>query len=493
MKNYFFKAVFALCFITFLSSCDESESGLVSVFTEDVFFVGSDKVRVLGRVISSESLTILDHGFELSTSDQFSSPIRKSLGAKESPGRFISEVGDLDVNEKYFVRTYLETSEGQYIGNSVEIMTLTPGISDFSPKLSIESVEMVITGRNFTNDTRVFFDDVEANIVSIDFESRIRVTIPAIDKNVTPTIKVVSKGFEVSSPVNFEYIIGVFDKLNTFGSDIRLFENVSLQVGSDFIVGQGINQVFQHVNQFWRYNSSSDSWNTINFSGKSHRGAFSVNGFFGGGVFESARLDILDPRGLNFDLWRYQNGQFSIVSKFSFFSFGSRAFQIGDFLYVVGGAEERINRQVHRYSISKNTWETLAPSSFAIDYTMPSFTVGSLQYFIIADKSLVQYNHETQVWSKVGEYPGSNTLGNGIAKVFGSKVIIGLYTRSNEVFELDLNTLTWKSKTSWRGDNFFVNAGAYTLQNKIYVLRSKEIGSPGAGVMDFWTFSPFSF
>lgn len=174
-------------------------------------------------------------------------------------------------------------------------------------------------------------------------------------------------------------------------------------------------------------------------------------------------------------------------------SFGSRAFQIGDFLYVVGGVDERINRQVQRYSISNGTWETLAPSSVALDYTMPSFTYGNFQYFISADKSLIQFNHITQVWSKVGQYPGSNTLGSGIAKVIGDKAIIGLYTRSNEVFELNLNDFTWKSKTSWRGDNSFVNAGAYLLQDKIYVLRSREFGSPGAGLMDFWTFEPFSF
>jgi hypothetical protein len=61
------------------------------------------------------------------------------------------------------------------------------------------------------------------------------------------------------------------------------------------------------------------------------------------------------------------------------------------------------------------------------------------------------------------------------------------------MFELDLNNFTWKAKTSWRGDNFFVNAGSYVLQDKIYVLRSREIGTPGQGVMDFWTFAPFAF
>jgi hypothetical protein len=203
MKNYLRAILYCVLVTVCLGSCNESDNNLVSVFTEDVFFVGSDKVRVLGRVISTESLTILDHGFEISTSDQFSSAIKKSLGSKESPGRFISEVGDLDVNRKYYIRTFLETSEGQYVGNSVEIVTLTPKISSFEPKFSIESVEMVISGSNFTDDSRVFFDDVEANIVSIDFESRIRVTIPPIDKTATPTIRVVSKGYEVSSPVKF--------------------------------------------------------------------------------------------------------------------------------------------------------------------------------------------------------------------------------------------------------------------------------------------------
>ena len=72
-------------FMLFASwSCTEEESTPVLVSTEDILFVGGDKLRVSGRLLTNREVFADEHGFVFSTDASFSSPILLSLGEKMS-------------------------------------------------------------------------------------------------------------------------------------------------------------------------------------------------------------------------------------------------------------------------------------------------------------------------------------------------------------------------------------------------------------------------
>ena len=85
---------------TALSGCffDDGENNENVVLLEDVIFISSNKLRILGRVYSSKG-PVEDHGFYVSTTEDFQDPIIKSLGGKSEPGLFLAE---FDLSGKAF-------------------------------------------------------------------------------------------------------------------------------------------------------------------------------------------------------------------------------------------------------------------------------------------------------------------------------------------------------------------------------------------------------
>ncbi|WP_332910747.1 IPT/TIG domain-containing protein [Algoriphagus boritolerans] len=115
------------------------------------------KIRVLGRLITNQPISASDHGFQLSTSEDFSSPILVSLGIKEGPGRFIGETAGLAINQRYFVRAFASVDGVELVGETIEIQTLSPVIESYEPTFAKAGEEIIIQGRNLPDGTRVFF------------------------------------------------------------------------------------------------------------------------------------------------------------------------------------------------------------------------------------------------------------------------------------------------------------------------------------------------
>lgn len=62
-------------------SCTQEGDATTVVTTEEVIFVSGDKVRVLGRLIADQPVSTSDHGFQISSNQNFSSPIIESRQA----------------------------------------------------------------------------------------------------------------------------------------------------------------------------------------------------------------------------------------------------------------------------------------------------------------------------------------------------------------------------------------------------------------------------
>ena len=93
--------VFLMLFASW--SCTEEENTPILVSTEDILFVGGDKIRISGRLLANREVLAEDHGFEFSTQASFANPIIVSLGEKNQPGRFIGEKSGFKLSQTYFV------------------------------------------------------------------------------------------------------------------------------------------------------------------------------------------------------------------------------------------------------------------------------------------------------------------------------------------------------------------------------------------------------
>lgn len=144
-------------------SCTQEGDATTVVATEEVIFVSGDKVRVLGRLITDQPVTTTDHGFQISTAENFPSPIIVSLGVKEGPGRFIGEAEGLDINQIYYVRAFATVGGVDLYGESIEVKTLNPIIESYGPTFSKPGAEIIIQGRNLPGDQGVLWNSGSHN------------------------------------------------------------------------------------------------------------------------------------------------------------------------------------------------------------------------------------------------------------------------------------------------------------------------------------------
>ena len=63
-----------LLFLSLLA-CNQEDETPILVATEDVLFVGSDKIRISGRLLANREVLAGDHGFIFSTTASFTNAI----------------------------------------------------------------------------------------------------------------------------------------------------------------------------------------------------------------------------------------------------------------------------------------------------------------------------------------------------------------------------------------------------------------------------------
>ncbi|HCX76380.1 MAG TPA: hypothetical protein DHU93_14330, partial [Algoriphagus sp.] len=276
-------------------------------------------------------MQVQDHGFYLSKDPNFASPIILSLGAKDGPGRFIGQVSDLEVNQLYYAKSFFNTGAGDEFGNVLEVRTLPVGLESFSPAFGATGQEMTIIGRNFTKDTKVFFGSVEAQIISITLESRIRVRIPAPKDGVTVPIKIQVQNNVVEFPEKFEYRVGTYELITAFPQEIKVYDNVFFQRNSGLHIGLGSERRLFQLEYFQRYDIATKTWDRVEFPGSPRSYAFFTDNYIGGGT---ARLG--NPIVINSSFWRITDSGFEQLGDLPFESRESLAFEINSTLYVLG-------------------------------------------------------------------------------------------------------------------------------------------------------------
>lgn len=478
----------SILFLLFwIVSCTEEDLGVTFVTTEEVLFVSGDQVRLLGRVISDQDIQAQDHGFYLAEDESFTNSQIISLGEKSGPGRFIGEISGLKIGTTYFVKSFFSLGGEVEFGNVIELSTLEPAIKGFTPSFGGVGEEVFIEGRNFGEGTRVFFGDQEAEIFENILQNRLRVKIPSPKGEAQVPIRVIVQDKEVSSPTFFEYQIGTFEKVTAYPEGIRIYDNVFFQNGADrFFVGLGSERRLSFIPGFQRYDVSSSSWVFVPFPGSSRSYAFFTDNYVGGG------LSQLGSNPLVFDLtfWKLEGEQFIQMPDLPFSTRDALAFELAGDLFVIGKNAGLVPFFGRFKSATKN-WEILAngPEEFSRDDV--SFTYQGKAYFVSStDGTVWSFDPVDSEWQLVATYPGSLGNGRGMGRVIGEKAYIGLFERTNEIWELDLTTFSWTRKNPMPGLPQSILVAHFVSGSSLYIMRVPDITLAGQFPMDLYRFDP---
>jgi len=489
--KYILRVLIPFVILGSVVACQEDENLESIVLTEEILFIGGDKVRMSGRVLAISRDGIQDHGFYVAVDEAFTSPIVVSLGEKSIPGRFIGEAGGLDLKSDYYFKSYITSKGNTIFGSIVPFTTLGPFIEDFSPRIGLSGQTISITGGNFTGATEVYFGDSKAVIVDIKLESIIKVMVPEIMNNPFVEVKVVLGNEEMIFPFPYEYIIGKWEMTGTFIDDKSYYQSLFFQSDNKLFFGLGIAQGTGLNDKIWELDFNSWAWSEKPFTGTAVTNAFATNGFFGSGIKEDLRTNFI----LSNEFWRYDSAteDFEQLGTLPFGFSESVGIVLDQDLYLFGGITANVsnNFDYYKYDDTTGSWSLLGKARININTDYPNFQVNNLAFLMDENGGLFQYNAGDDIWTQVSQYPGTvKPLGFGV--VMNNKVYIGMFGGLRQMYEYDPILNSWKRKISYPGNVLHLNVAWWTYNNMIYVMRS-DIRSTGGVPMEIWSFDPEGF
>jgi hypothetical protein len=471
-------------FIT--TSCTEDDQVESQVITEEVIYVSGETVRVIARVLSLSVDNITNHGFIIDESESFADPITIELGTNDKLGRYIGETNLLELGKAYFCKSFIIVNGETIYGNVLTFSSLSPFLTDFTPKNADVGDLIEVTGANFTTDTRVFFGEVEADIESIDFESKIVVRVPKTEEDFEVKISVLIKGgVSLEFIQDFEYVTGKWTKETEFFNTQEYTETLSLLSGESLYFGLG--KVAGQLNtELWKLDLNNYEWSTSDFEASS-RFPFSAGSYFGGGAI------FFLPRIFSSKFWYHDGVSFEEKAEMPLRLYKSVAIEMGNDIIVLGGDNEdgSINTLMYNYNKGTDIWSTLSPCPFSVKNPTPHFTYeGNLYVLNKTENAIWEYDADTQVWSYFIDLPISEAFG-GMAVTINGEVFVGLFDLDNRIWELDMNDVVWKSKISYPNSRGDVNNGVFVHNNKVFILKNKFVSSAQDDLpMEIWSFDP---
>lgn len=487
------RALVSLSIITtILSGCEESIKAPYIVVSEEILYVSSEQVRLIGRVISMGDQSIQNHGFEISLDESFNSTIKISLGERTTPGRFLGESSTLTNDTQYYWRSYIETGDRVIYAEVKTFKTLTPGLVDFSPKFGQGGDIVLINGKNFSSETEVYFGNRKAQVDEIVFESLIKVRVPPIANTALESITVKSLDAELTFDATFEYITGKWEKVADFVNDLQLTEPLVFQDNQHMIVGLGRNiNTAQNNPDIWSLDLETLLWTDLNFTGQAAMAPFSIPGYFGSGVIAFGFSSIT----ISNEFWQVTDGHLAKLNNLSFQLYKSIGLRHHEYIYVVGGqtTSRTNNHQIHRFNLNTQSWSTTGSSPFPISSDNGSYSYDDRHYFVLNDGRIIQFIPESNSWGQTASYIGGAFDNGGVAVALHDKVYMGL-TFGRDFWEYTPATNQWKRKNSFSGTGNYANLGYFTYNGYIYILR-RYTGPQVAQWprLSLWKFDPNSW
>ena len=462
----------------------------ITVIPEQVMQTSGDHVRLSGRIIANSSLKVIDHGFEISQTEEFNTPLIISLGPKSNPGRFFGDTGNLTVNTTYFWRPFIIVGGEIRYGESSTFLTLTPSILDFNPKQGLAGSLITIEGSNFTEDIKVFVDGRNAQIKNRVLDTEITIIVPSLENNRFAKVKLIAQGTEPGFEFStlYEYVVGKWEQTGQFVTNKYYSKTLNMVVGNQLIFGLGLED-FKPSDQLWIHDLGTNIWTPLEFSGSAVSSPFYAGPFFGGGNIRDSRDEAIIHSD---EFYKYDGNQIVSLGITPFKLSRSMAFVWNDKLYVIGGELENksFNTTIYEYDPALDNWVDRgdAPRWFEADY--PHFQYQDNLYFIDPERILWRYNIESRLWETISEFPFG--IGKeGISEVIGSKAYIGIFSGNRSLTEYDILQNTWLKKVAFSGDFLKDNGGSWGFDNQIYLLKNVNFSDDLP--MNLWLFSPDEF
>ncbi|MCH8233887.1 MAG: IPT/TIG domain-containing protein [Bacteroidetes bacterium] len=484
-------ALILMSFLLLFGCINDEPFSEIVVIPEQVMQVGGDHVRLSGRIIANGSLKIADHGFEISLTEEFNTPLIISLGSKTKPGRFIGDTGDLKIKTTYFWRPFIQMGNDIRYGESSTFSTQNTSILDFNPKQGLEGTLITIEGSNFTENIQVIIDGRNAQITERVLDTKIKAMVPPLENNRFAKIELIVQDMEPALEFStlYEYVIGIWEQLGQFITNKFYHKTLSMVVGNQLIFGLGLEN-FVHSNRLWTYDLDTDNWTPLEFPGTAVSNPFSAAPYFGGGnIVDVIRTGLF----LNSNkFYKYEENQIVFLGFTPFKLTRSMAFVWDDKLYVFGGELENktINKTIYQYDPASDVWTEIgeAPRRFVTGY--PNFQYQDNLFFISSDGVLWRYKIESGLWEPISEFPSGIVI-NGISEVIGSKAYIGISKDNRSLTEYDILQNTWLKKVGFEGGLLEETGGSWVYNGKLYLLKNKRIINRKPMVM--WSFSPDEF
>jgi hypothetical protein len=466
-------------------SCTQEDDAPILVATEEVLFVGGDKIRISGRLLANREVFAEDHGFEFSTQASFANPIIVSLGEKSQPGRFIGEKSGFKLSQTYFVKAFATINGERLEGKVIELSTLAPAVSSFAPTYGLAGQELVILGKNFPEGTKVFFGNQEAPVLQNVFESKLTVKIPAPSGQIVVPIKLRIQDKEITLSTPFEYQAGKYTKLSDFPGNVRIYDNSYFSNAAGFHVGLGRIKLGDSYAGFQRFNPASGTWTEVEFPGNRRRFAFATANYLGGGALEPSRDQFVYDRSF----WKINGSRFERLGDLPFNSRDALAVDWEGGLILFGGLDGA-SLLVRVYDPVQRTWVTKRNAPVALGRNAAAFARATRVIVMGSNGQVWEYNPPLDSWQLLTTYPGNKGQGYPVAEVIGNKAYLGLFRATQELWELDLETLKWKTKNQIIGLPQSITSGYFQYNGSIYFLRAPEESVSGTLTMELYKFDP---
>ncbi|MFM2251363.1 MAG: hypothetical protein RLZZ358_2293 [Bacteroidota bacterium] len=466
-------------------SCTQEDETPILVATEEVLFVGGDKIRISGRLLANREVLAEDHGFEFSTQASFANPIIISLGEKNQPGRFIGEKSGFKLTQTYFVKAFATINGARIEGKVIELSTLSTAVTSFAPNYGVAGQELVIQGKNFPEGTKVFFGNQEAPVLQNVFESKLTVKIPAPTGQILVPIKLRIQDKEITLSTPFEYQAGKYTKVSDFPGNVRIYDNSYFTNSAGFHVGLGKIKLGDNYAGFQRFNPATGTWTEVNFPGNRRRFAFATGNYLGGGALEPSRDQFVYDRSL----WKINGSNFERLGDLPFNSRDALAVDWQGGLLLFGGLDGA-SLLVRAYDPVQRTWSTKGNAPIALGRNAAAFAIATRVIVLGSNGQVWEYNPPLDSWQLLTTYPGNKGQGYPIVEVIGSKAYLGLFRATQELWELNLETLTWKAKNQIIGLPQSITSGYFQYNGSIYFLRAPEESVSGTLTMELYKFDP---
>lgn len=486
-------ALLLLMSLLLFASCQSDDSDLeVSVFTEEVVFTSGEKVILTGRILTSEDVNVSEHGFHISDNEAFTNPITITLGQRSTPGRFVGEYNDLNIELAYYCRAFIVQGGEEKHGNILNFSTLSPRLIDFEPKEGVKNNRVTIEGVNITSDAIVLWNDKVITPSAIIEETFIEFSVPTAEVVPYAQIRVVAQGDTLSVPGRFEYIYGGWEEGGMIVDTNKNNNHIYFEDAEYFYYGLGINREFLGPSpKIFRLHKESLTRDVLNHNGLATEGSFyTTNGYFGGGSLNLVKNS--DPSLLNNSEFYRLDGDATIQLKdVPRLLYKAVAYGHEDYVYVYGGEQQGRDRNtnVYRYDIASNNWNLMTTSPYGPLNEYPHFTVGSVNYFITEEGIMHGHDVMSDTWDTYASYP-EEVKKDGINVVLNGLVYVGLQDISRKVFEYNPTENRWRKKKSNPTLDPSETLGTWIDNNQITIMRTNN----GSGEdRFFWIFDPSVF